>query len=69
MLQLMKIESERLIRWITEYLNSNLVNCLEDSYAHKYTTNTHVIHCGLAQIDLSIQILTVIAGDCKKCIG
>ena len=48
LLQLMKIESERLRRWITEYLNWNLVNCLEDSYAHKYTTNTHVIHCGLA---------------------
>ena len=48
LLQLMKIESERLSRWITRYLNWNLVNCLEDSDAHKYTTISHVIHCGLA---------------------
>ena len=68
MLQLMKIESERLSRWITEYLNWNLVNCLEESYAHKYTTNTHVIHCGLATSTRQSMSSPSLLATAKQCL-
>ena len=68
LLQLMKIESERLSRWITEYLNWNLVNCLEESYAHKYTTNTHVIHCGLATSTRQSMSSPLLLATAKQCL-
>ena len=40
--RLKKTECEKHSRWNTKDLNWSLVNSLEDCYAHKYSTNTHM---------------------------